>query len=57
VSTLFSSFVGGLGIYAAGCVRDARIDPGRMFQFAFVSMVLCAGLLAVLARRPRLGQD
>lgn len=57
VSTLFSSFVGGMGIYAAGCVRDARIDPGRMFQFAFVSMVLCAGLLAVPARRPRLGRD
>ncbi len=57
VSTLFSSFVGGLGIYAAGWVRDTQIDPGRMFQFAFVSMVLCAGLLAVLARRPRLGQD
>jgi len=57
VSTLFSSFVGGLGIYAAGWVRDARIDPSRMFQFAFAIMVLCAGLLAVLARRPRLGRD
>jgi len=57
VSTLFSSSIGGLGIYAAGWVRDAQIDPGRMFQFAFGSLVLCAGLLALLARRPRLGQD
>ena len=57
VSTLFSSSIGGLGIYAAGLVRDAQIDVSRMFLFAFVSMVLCAGLLALLSRLPRLHQD
>ncbi len=57
VSTLFSSSIGGLGIYAAGWVRDAHIDPGRMFMFAFASLLLCAGLLGLLSRRPRLSQD
>ena len=57
VSTLFSSSIGGLGIYAAGLVRDAQIDVSRMFLFAFISMVLCAGLLALLSRLPRLHND
>ena len=57
VSTLFSSSIGGLGIYAAGVVRDAQIDVSRMFLFAFISMVLCAGLLALLSRLPRLHND
>lgn len=46
-----------MGIYAAGVVRDAKIDVSRMFLFAFVSMMLCAGLLALLSRRPRLHKD
>jgi MFS family permease len=57
VSTLFSSFIGGLGIYAAGWVRDAKIDPVHLFHFAFGTVLLCAAIVAVLLRMPRIKQE
>ena len=57
VSTLFSCFIGGLGIYAAGWVRDAQLDVTQLFHFAFGSVLLCALLMAILSRMPRLSQD
>lgn len=57
VSTLFSSFIGGLGIYAAGWVRDAKIDLVHLFHFAVGSILLCAVIMATLSRLPRIKQD
>ena len=57
VSTLFSSFIGGLGIYATGWVRDAQIDITYLFHFAFGSVLLCALFMAILSRMPRYGRD
>jgi MFS family permease len=56
MSTLFSSFIGGLGIYAAGWVRDAKIDLTHLFHFAFGSVLLCAIIMATLSRLPRIKQ-
>ena len=51
-STLFSSFVGGLGIYATVWVRDAHIDITYLFPFAVGSVLLCAVFMTVLSRMP-----
>ena len=45
VLNLFSCSVGGLTIYAGGLMRDADIDVSRVFQFAAVSILVCAALL------------
>ncbi len=57
VSTLFSSSIGGLGIYAAGWVRDAKIDPTHLFHFAFGTVLVCAAIVAALLRMPRIKSE
>lgn len=52
IVTLVGSSVGGLGIYAGGLLRDAHVDVGRVFQFAAVNLIVCAGALALLLRQP-----
>lgn len=37
-----SCIIGGLGIYAAGALRDAQINLSTIFQVAALSMVICA---------------
>lgn len=44
ILNLFSCVVGGLGIYAAGALRDAQIDLSLMFQVA-AGTLLMSGLL------------
>lgn len=51
IVTLVGSSVGGLGIYAGGLLRDAHVDVGRVFQFAALNLLVCAGALALLLRR------
>lgn len=45
ILNLFSCVVGGLGIYAAGALRDAEINLSNMFQFAAFTLLVCAALL------------
>ncbi|WP_229216288.1 MFS transporter [Dyadobacter frigoris] len=45
VLNMISCIIGGLGLYAAGALRDAEINLERMFQIAAVSLLVCAGLL------------
>ena len=45
VLNLFSCIVGGLTIYAGGMLRDANVDVSRVFQFAALSILVCAILL------------
>jgi MFS family permease len=45
VLNLCSCTVGGLTVYAGGALRDAHIDVNRVFQFAAVSILVCATLL------------
>lgn len=45
ILNLFSCVVGGLGIYAGGILRDAKVDLSLMFQVAAATMLVCAFLL------------
>jgi MFS family permease len=45
ILNLFSCVIGGLAIYAGGLMRDAAIDVSRVFQFAALTTLICAGLL------------
>jgi predicted MFS family arabinose efflux permease len=45
ILNLFSCVVGGIGIYAGGMLRDAKVDLSAMFQVAAVTMLFCAFLL------------
>lgn len=45
VLNLFACVVGGLGIYAAGWLRDAKVNLNTVFQCASLLMIISAGLL------------
>ena len=45
VATSFSCVVGGAGIYAGGALRDAHVDPSRMFQIGAGCLVVGAMLV------------
>jgi MFS family permease len=47
---LFSTFVGGVMIYAGGALRDANIDLSRVFQFSAIGLFIAG--LCLLAIRP-----
>lgn len=46
ILNLFSCIVGGVGIYAGGILRDAKVDLSAMFQVAAATMLFCAFLLS-----------
>ena len=46
-----SCIIGGIGIYAAGALRDAQINLSTIFQVAALSMVVCA--IALFSLVPR----
>ncbi len=45
ILNLFSCIVGGIGIYAGGILRDAKVDLSSMFKVAAITMLICAYLL------------
>lgn len=46
-----SCIIGGIGIYAAGALRDAQIDLSTVFQVAALTMIVCAVALFSLVPR------
>ncbi len=46
-----SCIIGGIGIYAAGALRDAQIDLSSVFQVAALTMIVCAVALFSLVPR------
>ncbi len=48
ILNLFACIVGGIGIYAAGALRDRHIDLRIMFQLASILMAICVGLLFLI---------
>lgn len=42
---LCSCIIGGIGIYAAGALRDGQVNLNLIFQIAALSMIVCALLL------------
>ena len=51
ILNLFACMVGGVGLYAAGALRDAHVDFNLLFRFASGVMVVCAIILFSL--RPK----
>ena len=45
ILNMFACVVGGGAIYAGGALRDAHVDPSRIFQFAAASLALCVNNL------------
>lgn len=45
ILNMFSCIVGGLALYAGGMLRDAKVDLSHIYQFAGVTMLLCAFIL------------
>jgi MFS family permease len=45
VLNFFGTFIAGFGIFAAGALRDLKVDLSKMFQFAALLMLICAVLL------------
>ncbi len=52
---LCSCLIGGIGIYAAGILRDGEVNLSLIFQIAAASMLICSLLLFSL--RPKSGSD
>ncbi len=48
VLNMFACFVGGVGIYASGALRDANIDLSVLFKVAGLLLLVCAGILYIL---------
>jgi len=52
VLNFFSCLVGGLTIYAGGALRDANVNVSHVFQFAALSLLVCAGILFLVRPAP-----
>ncbi len=50
---LLACVIGGVGIWAAGAMRDARIPMHNMLLFVVAILALCAGLLFCLRPKPQ----
>lgn len=47
-----SCLIGGLTIYAGGVLRDAHVNVAHVFEFAGLTLVICAVMLRFLKPRP-----
>ncbi|MGV8136683.1 MAG: MFS transporter [Mangrovibacterium sp.] len=47
VMNMLSTIIGGIGIYAAGWLRDSDIDLNLAYRFATLIMAICIGLLYI----------
>jgi hypothetical protein len=45
VLNFFSTIIGGIAIYAGGVLRDSNVNLSLMYQFAALTMIICATLL------------
>lgn len=52
VLNMFACLVGGIGIYASGVLRDAKIDLDIMFRIAGFLMLICAVILHYIKIKP-----
>jgi MFS family permease len=50
ILNMFATIVGGLGIYAAGALRDSQINLSTVFQIASGSIIVCILLLWMVKR-------
>lgn len=53
ILNMFSTIVGGIGIYMAGSLRDSQINLRIVYQLASLSLVICIVLLWLMKRNIR----
>lgn len=51
VLNMFSTIVGGIGLYASGALKDANIDFATMFKGAAMLLLVCAGILFLIRKQ------
>lgn len=51
VLNMFSTIVGGIGLYASGILKDANIDFSTMFKGAAGLLLICAGILFLIKKQ------
>ena len=51
ILNMLSTIVGGVGIYAAGWLRDAQVDLSEVYRLASFIILICAGFLFILLRQ------
>ena len=51
ILNMLSTIVGGIGIYAAGWLRDAQVNLSVVYQLASIIMVICVGFLFVVKQQ------
>ena len=50
ILNMLATIVGGVGIYAAGAMRDSQVNLGIMYQFAALCIVICVILLFTIRK-------
>ena len=55
ILNMFATIIGGLGLYAAGALRDSNINLGLMYQVAAVILLVCAVLFYLAKPRRKTG--
>ncbi|MCG8311397.1 MAG: MFS transporter [Cytophagales bacterium] len=50
ILNMFATMIGGLGIYAAGILRDSQINLGKVYQFTALIIVICTMMLYMVKR-------
>ena len=53
ILNMFATIVGGLGIYAAGALRDNNIPLDIIYRTASITMLVCVGILFLIKRKIR----
>ena len=48
ILNMFSTIIGGLGVYIAGAMRDAEINLSFVYQLSAISIVICIGILLLV---------
>lgn len=54
ILNLFSTVIGGIGIYLGGFLRDADVNLSKLFQFTALIMVICSLLLLLIKPKENL---
>lgn len=50
ILNMFSTIIGGLGIYVAGALRDSQVNLSVIYQVAALSIIICIGILILVKR-------
>jgi MFS family permease len=53
ILNMFSTIIGGLGVYIAGAMRDSQINLSLVYQMSAIAIVICIGILLLVLKDAR----